>query len=133
MWLHVVPRKLGRVYNADAGFVLFDNPQLVRVPDAAFVRADRLPPEAERDKFLRLAPDLVVEVISPSDSMPEVTAKVMMWLDAGVRLVWLVDPRARTVAVYGLDRVPRILRVGDELDGGEVLPEFRVAVAELFA
>ena len=133
LWLHAVPSGLGRVYGADAGFVLFADPHLVRVPDAAFVRADRLPPDAERDRFLRLAPDLVVEVVSPSDRPAAVTAKAMLWLDAGTRLVWVVDPCARTVTAYGPDRSPLVLREGDVLDGGEVLPGFRLAVADLFA
>ena len=56
-----------------------------------------------------------------------------MWLDAGVRLVWVVDPPARTVTVYGPDQVPRVLREGDELDGGEVLPDFRLPLSAIFA
>ena len=71
--------------------MLFPEDPILRVPDAAFVRADRLT-ELDEDGFLHLAPDLVVEVISPSDRMEVVLAKVDLWLDAGVRLVWLVDP-----------------------------------------
>lgn len=130
--LHVEARDLGRVYGADGGFVLFPDRQLVRVPDVAFVRSERLPSEATRDGFPRLAPDLVVEVVSPGDSAAEVLDKVEMYLKAGVRLVWVVDPRARTVAVHTPDRSVRLLTVGDELDGGVVLPDFRVAVAEVF-
>lgn len=130
---HVRPRRLGRLYNAEGGFVLFPGRDLVRAADVAFVRADRLPPRPQRRGFLRLAPDLVVEVVSPSDRIADVVEKAMMWLDAGVRLVWVVDPDERSVTVYGPDRVPRGLGVGDELDGGAVLPDFRVAVAELFA
>ena len=130
---HIVPRRLGKLYNADGGFVLFPGRDIVRAADAAFVAAGRLPPPAEQRGFLRLAPDLVVEVVSPSDRMTDVMAKVAMWLDAGVRLVWVVEPDARSVTVVGPDRTPRRLGVGDELDGGEVLPEFRVEVAELFA
>jgi Uma2 family endonuclease len=129
---HVVPRKLGKIYGADGGFVIFPGRDLMRVPDVAFVSADRLPPPAEHRGFLRLAPDLVVEVVSPSDRMTDVMAKVAMWLEAGVGLVWVVEPDERVVTVVGPDRTPRRLGVGDELDGGEVLPDFRVAVAELF-
>ena len=130
---HVRSRGLGRVYNAEGGFVLFPSRALVRAADVAFVRADRLPSKEEHRRLLRLAPDLVVEVISPSDRMDDVLAKVETWLAAGVRLLWLVDPDRRTVAVYEPGREPRALGEGDELDGGEVLPDFRVAVAELFA
>ena len=129
---HVEARNLGRVYGADGGFVLFPDRQLVRVPDVAFVRSDRLPPEATRDGFPRLAPDLAVEVVSPGDGAAEVLDKVEMYLKAGVRLVWVVEPRARTVAIHTPDRSVRLLTAGDELDGGEVLPDFRVAVAEPF-
>ena len=130
---HVRPRRLGKLFNAEGGFVLFPGRDLVRAADVAFVRADRLPPPPERRGFLRLAPDLVVEVISPSDRLPDVLAKVEMWLEAGVRLLWLVDPDRRTVAVHEPGREPRLLGEGEELDGGEVLPDFRVTVAELFA
>jgi Uma2 family endonuclease len=130
---HVRPRRLGRVYSADGGFVLFpDHREQLRAPDVAFVRADRLPPDEERDRFPRLAPDLVVEVISPTDLRDAVQAKVELWLAAGARLLWLVDPRARTVTVFTAGHEPITLGVGDILDGGEVLPEFRVAVAECF-
>jgi Uma2 family endonuclease len=129
---HVEPRALGEIFGADGGFVLFPGRDLLRVADVAFVRAERLPAPEDQFGFLRLAPDLVVEVVSPYDRPGEVAAKTAMWLDAGVRLVWIVDPGARTVTVHALDRPLRTLRDGDDLDGGNVLPDFRVAVAELF-
>lgn len=140
MWIgtllsnHVVPQRLGRVYGADGGFVLYprETNEMLRVPDVAFVRADRVPPPEQHARFLRLAPDLVVEVVSPNDSVREVADKAAMWLTAGVRLAWVVDPRARTVATYAPDQSVRVLGEGDDLDGGEVLPHFRVRVSELF-
>jgi Uma2 family endonuclease len=120
------------VFGADGGFAPFPDRQTVRAADAAFVRADRLPPP-DQEGFSRLAPDLVVEVVSPSDRMTDVTAKAMMWLDVGVCPVWAVLPSSRTVTVYGPDGVPRMLREGDELDGGEVLPDVSVPVSALFA
>ncbi|MFT4041111.1 MAG: Uma2 family endonuclease [Thermomicrobiales bacterium] len=83
--------------------------------------------------FARLAPDLAVDVISPSDRARDITAKVAMYQEAGVSLVWVVDPDPQTVTVFAPEQEPRTLGVSDELDGGEVLPEFRVAVAEFFA
>lgn len=130
---HVRPLGLGEVFSAEAGFVLFPGRQLIRSPDVAFVRADRLPPESEWDKFPRLAPDLVVEVISPSDPRADVLDKVAMWLAAGVRLLWLADPAAVTVTVHAPDREPVLLAHGDDLYGGDVLPGFQVPIAELFA
>jgi Uma2 family endonuclease len=130
---HVVPRRLGRVFNADGGFVIFPDRELVRAPDVAFVGADRLPAGRAAPGYQRLAPDLAVEVVSPTDRPGEVAAKVAEYLAAGVRLVWVLEPRPRTVTVHAPDRPPVVLGEGDELDGGEVLPGFRVAVAELFA
>jgi Uma2 family endonuclease len=130
LWFHVRERRLGKVFNADAGFSLA--PKLVHCPDAAFVRADRLPPKEQMSKILRLAPDLVVEVVSPTDRPAKVARKVEDWLAAGVRLLWLFRPRDRTITVYAPGRPPVILRESDTLDGGDVLPDFRVAVADLF-
>ncbi len=123
---------LGEVTAPDGGYELEQDPDTVLAPDVAFVRADRVPRPEEHARFLRLAPDLAVEVVSPHDATREVAAKAAMWLDAGVRLVWVVDPSARTVAVHAPGRPVRILAPEDELDGGEVLPSFRVPVAELF-
>jgi Uma2 family endonuclease len=80
----------------------------------------------------QFAPDLVVEVVSPSDRMTDVQAKVDDYLRAGVRLVWVVEPRARTVTAYVPGRPPRVYGEADDLDGGDVLPEFRLPVAEIF-
>ncbi len=129
---HVVPARLGEVYGADGGFVLFPGREILRVADVAFVRAERLPAEEDQIGFLRLAPDLAVEVVSPYDRPGEVAAKAAMWLEAGGRLVWVVDPEARTVAVHVPGTPVRFLRVGDDLDGGDVVEGFRVAVADLF-
>ena len=133
LWHHVHSRKLGRVYSAEAGFVIFPNRETVRVPDVAFVRAERMPQGEARWHFPRLAPDLAVEVLSPTDRISDMQAKVAMYQEAGVPLVWVVDPQAQTVTVSALGQAPVVLRVTDTLDGGEVLPEFQVEVAELFA
>lgn len=130
--IHTRPGRLGDVFGADAGFVPFPGHETVRVPAAAFVRAERLPSPDELG-FYRLTPDIVVEVISPTDRASEVLAKAMMWLDAGARLVWVADPETRTVTVYHPDRSSRLLTGADELSGGEVLPDFRVPVASLLA
>ena len=79
-----------------------------------------------------MAPDLAAEVLSPSDRMVEALAKITMYLEAGVRLVWLVDPEAMTITVFRPDAALKMLGIGDTLDGGDVLPGFSVPVAELF-
>jgi Uma2 family endonuclease len=130
---HVRPRRLGSVFGDEAGFILARNPDTVRAPDVAFVRADRLPPPAQREFFLALAPDLVVEVLSPTDRAHDVHDKIHEYLEAGVRLVWLVDPRARRVTVCLPDRTTRTLGASDVLDGGDVLPGFQLTLADLFS
>jgi Uma2 family endonuclease len=126
------PRKLGRVAGADGAFILARNPQTVRIPDASFVRMDRLPPPEQRRRFLELAPDLAVEVVSPSDSANDVQEKVREYLDYGVQLIWVVHPLQRTVTVYRPDRSARVLYEEDSLDGGDVLPGFEALVAVIF-
>jgi Uma2 family endonuclease len=128
----VKPRRLGIVVGAETGFLLARNPDHVLGPDVAFVRADRLPAKRQWRHYLPLAPDLAVEVVSPSDSAQLVTDKVIDYLEHGVRLVWVVHPVRQTVTVWQPDRSSRTLSVVDELDGGDVLPGFRVAVAEIF-
>jgi len=130
---YVRESRLGRLYGADGGFVLFPDRPTVWVPDAAFVRADRAPQGEARKSFPRLAPDLVVEVLSPSDRTSEVVAKLEMYQEAGVPLIWLVDPDKETVTIIAACQPTRVVKPGDALDGGEVLPDFTVPVAEIFA
>ena len=80
-----------------------------------------------------IAPDLAVEVLSPSDRMADAMSKVTMYLQAGVRLVWLIDPATLTVTIFRQDAAPKMVSEGDTLDGGDVLPGFSVPVAEIFA
>jgi Uma2 family endonuclease len=93
---------------------------------------DRLPPPAQRRRFLELAPDLAVEVVSPSDSANAVHEKVLEYLSAGVQLVWVVHPIQRTVTVYSEGPVAHVLSEGDTLNGGDLLPGFSLAVADIF-
>ena len=130
---YVVPRGLGLVVSGDAGFILERAPDTVRGPDVAFIRADRVPPDDDLDGFADLSPDLAVEVLSPRDRPGQVQAKVADYLRTGVRLVWVVDPRARTVVVHVPGHSPRRHTAADRLDGGDVLPGFTCAVRDLLA
>jgi Uma2 family endonuclease len=123
---------LGRVYPSDTQFKLFRDPEIIRIPDVAFVRADRLPEESERWHIAPFAPDLVVEVVSPNDSFEDVTEEIEQYQRAGVPLIWLVQPRRRAVEVFVLGQPPRLLLEGDLLDGGDVVPGFTLPVAEIF-
>ena len=127
----VKPRGLGVVMGAETGFQISHDPDTVRAPDAAFVRADRVCGGLPAG-FFPGAPDLAVEVLSPGDRASEVIAKVENWLSAGCQAVWVVDPKTRTITVYRGSRLSAIFDPADTLDGGDVLPGFRTPVAEVF-
>jgi Uma2 family endonuclease len=124
---------LGIVFAAETGFQLARNPDTVRGPDVSFVRKDRLPEEGLPTGYWPGPPDLAVEVMSPNDSKPEVERKVQEYLRKGVRLVWVVFPPKRAVAVYRPGAPSEILGESDALDGEDVVPGFRYPLARLFA
>lgn len=124
--------RLGAVTSGEGGYILARRPDTVRAPDAAFIRADRVPHGADRDFFVRHPPDLAVEVMSRTDRLRDLQAKCLEYLDAGVRLVWLVEPKRQRVTVYLPDRSTRTLGITDTLDGGDVLPGFSLPLAEVF-
>jgi Uma2 family endonuclease len=128
----VLPTRAGELLAAETGFTLQRQPDTVRAPDVAFIRADRVPPPGTRG-FPELAPDLAVEVRSPGDTRAEVAEKVADWLAAGSALVWVVDPIARTVVVHAAGAAARTLGAEETLDGGDVLPAFCARVDDLFA
>lgn len=132
VFAHVRPRRLGYVLT-DPGVILRRGPDAVRAPDVAFIRADRVPPEGMPKAYSDIVPDLIVEVVSPSDRPAEVQGKVREWLEAGARLVWVVYPSNRTVDVIRSLQDRAVLGVTDTLDGGSVLPGFACSVAEIFA
>lgn len=120
--LHAEAEDLGEVFAAETGFRLSRNPDTVRASDVAFVSRDRLPAVGLMAGFPDLAPDLVVEVVSPGDSAGAVQAKLEDWLNSGASLVWVVYPDTRSVAVYrSLDQVS-ILTSGDSLEGARCYP-----------
>jgi Uma2 family endonuclease len=129
---HSDERQPGKVYTAEASFMLQRDPDVVLAPDAAFVRASRLPPLAERLGFLPVAPDLAVEIVSPSDRMTEVRRKISTYLMLGTPLVVMVEPRHCRVTLYRPGREPRVLHEGDVIDGDDVLPGFQLPVSKLF-
>jgi Uma2 family endonuclease len=123
LWSYVRTHQLGVVYAAETGFTLARRPDTVRAPDVAFVHRDRLP-TPEPIGFPDLAPDLVVEVISPGDRPGELLAKIADWLSAGTRLVWVIDPERRLARVYRQDGTERIVAADDTLNGEDVVPGF---------
>lgn len=141
----VKEHSLGRVFAAETGFLLsaVGDVDTVLAPEVAFVRQERLIgiTPAERKRYLRLAPDLVAEVASPSQYRPELAAKARHWLAAGVRLVWVIWPGSASVDVWrpntadepdrGSEPVATLTRA-DALDGLDAVPGFAFPVADLF-
>jgi Uma2 family endonuclease len=136
-------RGLGLTF-VDTGFTLASDPptvrvpdvafvSTVRVPDVAFVSTDRVPGEGLTDGFGEGAPDLAVEVVSPSNSASGIQRKALQYMDAGARLVWVVDPAGATVTVYRTRSDIRILAGDEVLSGEDVLPDLQVPVSELFS
>jgi Uma2 family endonuclease len=123
---------LGGVLGADGTVELF--PGQVRIPDVAFYSWSKLPGrQIPDDPIPELAPDLAVEVLSKTNTRGEMFAKRKDYFFAGVKLVWFVDPRARTVEVYTAPDQATVLTDADTLTGGDVLPGFSLPVAQVFA
>jgi len=126
-------RDLGVVVGAETGFIVERDPDTVLGVDAAFISHERLSTIEDLDNFAPFAPDLAVEVISPSNTAREMENKAALYFAAGARAVWVLNPKKKTVAVYSSPTEVRILGGQDTLDGGEVLPGFRVELSKLFA
>jgi Uma2 family endonuclease len=133
LWSYGRRTGVGQAYSVETGFVLQLDPPTVLVPDVAFVRAERVRPPGQRQGFVPFTPDLAVEVISPSDRRAAVLEKVALFLQAGTRTVWVVEPDARSVTVYTPDDPARMLGESDMLDGGDVLPGLAIPVAEILS
>ena len=122
----------GVVGQADTGFDIFPAPSTVRFADGSFTRWDRLPGGVPFSGHSKVAPDLVLEVVSPNDGAEEVDAKAALWLGVGVRLVWVVHPRQRYVQIWRADGSMAVRREGEVLEGEDVLPGFAMPVSEIF-
>ena len=125
--LHIRENRLGRLYPADTDFKLGD--RLVK-PDVAFVSTARLP--ENRDQASLIAPDLAVEVVSPSDTFRRVVRKVLDYLEGGTKMVWIVEPGSKTVTVYRSETDIKLLTRNDTLTGEDVVEGFSCQVAQLF-
>lgn len=130
---HVRAHGLGVVYAAATGFKLSTNPDTVRAPDVAFVRQERVAAVGDTEGYWPGPPNLAVEVVSPHDLYTDIEDKVIDWLQAGTRMVIVINPRKRTVTVYRSLTNIVILTAEDTLDGADVVPGWRLPVRELFA
>lgn len=130
---YVRQQQLGEVYVSEPGFELQPKPeQIIRSPDVAFVRKENIPPLDEEEGFWKIAPDLVVEIISPSETAISIQNKVTDYLTAGVRLIWIVYPKSQTVVEYKSASQIRQLNLNDSLEGSDVIPGFSYPIRDLF-
>ena len=128
----VIPRRVGQVGGTDGGVLIHRDPDTVREPDVYFVSTERLHPDDQSDGYLEVVPELVVEIVSPSDSEHDVGEKTVMWLNHGVSMVLEVRPATRTISVHR-PGAPAVTLTGDDaLEGGDVLPGFSLPLSEIF-
>lgn len=130
LFAFVTPRRLGTVMH-NVGFVFERNPDTVCGPDVSFMAASRLALLGGRP-YPDGAPDLAVEILSPGNTKRDTAEHVALYLRAGSRLVWVVDPKRRTVTVHRPNEEPLVLGADDMLSGGDVLPGFEHPVANVF-
>jgi Uma2 family endonuclease len=128
----VEAHRLGVVLTCDTAFVLHRDPDTVRAPDVAFVERERYASFGDDTGALPGAPDLAIEVLSPSDAYSDVHAKVADYLAAGARQVWVVDPARSTITRYAELLAPRTFSEGETLTAPALLPGFELRVAEVF-
>jgi Uma2 family endonuclease len=131
--LRIWANTAGGYVGTEAGYILARSPDTVRGPNVSYVRADRIPPGGVPEAFWPMAPDLAVEIVSPSETADEVRAKVRDYLAARTPLVWTIYPRTREVVVHTADGLARAYSDSDVIEHPDVLPGFTCPVAELFA
>jgi Uma2 family endonuclease len=129
---HVRRHRLGLVLAAETGFILARNPDTVRAPDVAFIAAHRIPAEGVPTGYWPGAPDLAVEVVSPSDAPDDIQEKIEQYFGAGARMVWVVYPKTRSVARYRSLHELQVLRGQEVLDGEDVVSGFSCPVSTFF-
>ena len=130
--VYVKEHRLGWVFGDAVGYELTRFPHTVRVPDASFVRADRIPSDGVRSGLFKFPPDLAIEVISPSETASSLEEKIRDYATSGTSLIWLVDPMRRTIMTLPSEAPVSWLAEGDALDGGTVVPGFSSPVHEVF-
>jgi Uma2 family endonuclease len=128
---YVADHSLGKTFGAETGFIIARNPDTVRAPDVAFVTKARIP-DPFPVGFFPGQPDIAVEVLSPGDRVSEVNEKTRDWLASGCQEVWNVDPQMQTITVHRADGSIRLLASSDVLESPILLPEFRLAIKEIF-
>ena len=128
---YIYAHDLGDIFGQHTGFKIESNPDTVRAPDLAFLKHERISAVRLRG-YAEIAPDLIVEIISPDDRPGEVLAKVVDWLDSGVKLVWVIDPQHAEAHVHRPDGSLEIVGADDRLDGEDVLPGLTFTLSSVF-
>lgn len=128
----VEPKKLGWVLSNEMGLHVKGREARTRGMDCAFISYVRLPRTSKPHGFLRVAPELIVEVFGETNTWEEIDEKVSDYHATGVDLVWVADPHTRTVKVYPLNGEPFLIHDGQEIDGGVALPGFKAPIAQFF-
>ena len=122
---------LGEVTAAETGFIL--NEKTYRGADSAFISNENLKKYGYPQGFFPVAPDIAIEVVSPTNTSEEMMTKVNLYLQGGSRLVWIIYPQTKVITVYRQSNVVSLLRENDTLEGEDVLPDFQLPLAKLFA
>lgn len=128
---YVYPKNLGRVFMAQTSFVVGGTPP-IRQPDVSFVASEKIPEDEDVDEDIPFAPDLAIEIVSRSDMWSEVIRRSWNYVQAGTRLVWVIDPYTLNVLVFSFGKPMQTLTVQDELDGEDVIPGFKLPIKSLF-
>ncbi len=129
---HVDARKLGVVYAAETGFLIDTSPDTVLAPDVAYISTARHATIEDETAYPALAPDLAVEVLSPNDRFSRVESKAFQWLDAGTKLVLLVDPETQTIHRYASRKQIEVYQLGETLDCSPAVPDWTLTVDDVF-
>jgi Uma2 family endonuclease len=124
--------KLGRVLTGEAGFYTHGHDHQVRGVDVAFISYSRWPADQPNPGYGRFAPELVIEVVSPSDRADKIEEKVQEWLDFGVLLVWVIYPQTQRIHVFRHGQQPMIMRADEVVSGEDAFPGFSAFVHEFF-
>jgi Uma2 family endonuclease len=132
LWVYLRSHDGGCLFMAETGFVVRREPDTVLSPDLAFLSSSKLPIREIAGGFVPMAPDLAVEIESPSNGAGELHRKVGMYLEAGTSVVWLVRPTSRTITVFRPGAVERVLALGDTLTADDLLPGFSAPLDEIF-
>ncbi len=131
-WLDEQPEPRGQVLVGEAGVILGHDPDTTVGIDVTYVSAEVMVRQTEDSALIDGVPTLVVEILSPSDTIEDVNEKIDAYLAARVSLIWIIDPYRRTVTVYQPDSVPKLYTIRDELSAEPHLPGFRIPVARFF-